>query len=160
MLDNPEATETKHAVIAAIDDAWRDLRRCLSPLTGPEMIIPGVCGEWSVKDVLAHITTWESELIMALGRGSAVPTPNLDEFNEKAVRSRASLTSREVMEQLEDTHRSLRDALNDAPAAYFAYGESIRTKIDSDSLLHYEEHAAQIRAWVLGRRRAKRVGQG
>ena len=146
---------TKEAVIAAVDDAWRDLRRSLSPLTAADMDIPGVCGEWSVKDVLGHVTTWEAELIQSLAMGRALPSLAVDAFNQAAAVLKRRLSHRELMEQLEETHRSLRDALNGTPSSYFEPGESLREKIDADSVLHYDEHAAQIRAWLKGRQRGE-----
>jgi len=37
----------------------RRLEKTLDSLTEIEMVIPGVVGEWSVKDILAHLTAWE-----------------------------------------------------------------------------------------------------
>ncbi len=39
------------------------LDKMLSTLTAEEMIRPGVVGDWSVKDVLAHLAAWEQLLL-------------------------------------------------------------------------------------------------
>jgi uncharacterized damage-inducible protein DinB len=48
MLDNLDAT-------------WNDLQTAIAELTDAGMQEPGVTGAWSVKDILAHVTTWEEE---------------------------------------------------------------------------------------------------
>ena len=54
------------------------LEAALSRLSHAQMLLPGVDGEWSVKDVLAHISTWERWMIRwtnSLLRGERPDTP-------------------------------------------------------------------------------------
>ena len=44
------------------------LLEALEPLPDEALVAPGVMGEWSIADILAHLTAWESELITALMR--------------------------------------------------------------------------------------------
>jgi len=71
---------SKHDLLEAIERERGKLDAVLATLTPEQMIEPGVVGEWSVKDVMAHLAEWER---MALGwyraglRGEApeVPAP-------------------------------------------------------------------------------------
>jgi hypothetical protein len=49
----------KDQLIADIHTERRRLEKNLSALTSEEMMLPGVTGEWSVKDILAHLVAWE-----------------------------------------------------------------------------------------------------
>lgn len=35
-------------------------------LSAPEMMEPGVTGDWSMRDILAHVATWEEEALKCL----------------------------------------------------------------------------------------------
>jgi len=53
-------------------------------LPDPDWLTPGVCGVWSVKDVIAHLAS--AELLIADVLGTFVgsgPTPHLDAFKQK-----------------------------------------------------------------------------
>jgi hypothetical protein len=39
------------------------LEKCLSMLNEKDMVQPGVTGQWSVKDILAHLAAWEQLLL-------------------------------------------------------------------------------------------------
>jgi hypothetical protein len=51
--------DRKSAVLAAIDDSWRQFRKSLDQLVSENMSKPGVLEQQSVTDVIGHITTWE-----------------------------------------------------------------------------------------------------
>lgn len=53
-------------------------------LAEPDWLTPGVCGAWTVKDVVAHLASVELLIADVVGTfvGSG-PTPHLDAFNRK-----------------------------------------------------------------------------
>lgn len=50
---------TKDSLIQEIKKERGALEKFLSSLTPEQMTTPGALGEWSVKDVLAHLAEWE-----------------------------------------------------------------------------------------------------
>ena len=73
--------------------------------------MPGACGNWSVKDIIAHLTSYEHVLIEVLKtfQGDEV-TPtiqkflhHLDEFNSDEVEARKYLTAQQVIDEYQDT---------------------------------------------------------
>ena len=50
---------TKSELLNQIRTERGQLEETLARLTHAQMLLPGVDGEWSVKDALAHISTWE-----------------------------------------------------------------------------------------------------
>jgi len=51
---------TKADLVAAAERERAKLDALLATLTPAQMVVPGVVGEWSVKDVLAHLCEWEA----------------------------------------------------------------------------------------------------
>ncbi len=49
----------KAQAIEKLETERRRLEQNLAPLSEKDMLRPGVVGEWSVKDVLAHLASWE-----------------------------------------------------------------------------------------------------
>jgi hypothetical protein len=60
-------TSTKSELLAEIDQEWTKIERICASLSEAEMLIPGVEGEWSVKDILCHISAWEKYFLDRLG---------------------------------------------------------------------------------------------
>ena len=143
---------TKTRVTAAVDAAWRDFRRAVEQLPPHLLETPGVCGDWSVRDLLGHIASWESRAAATLLTGVPDPPDDTHEFNRTEAARKASLAIRNVVTELESTHRALLSTLADTPESSLEPGTPIRNSLDADTFLHYIEHTAQIRAWALARR--------
>jgi len=139
--------DRKSAVLAAIDDSWRQFRTSLDRLVSEDMSKPGVSRDLAVTDIVGHVTTWEWELVNALDRNRIEPISDIVEFNRNATQNKKGRTSRQILEDMEQIHRSLRDQLAKAPNTYFEPSEPFREFIDSCTVLHYQEHGSQIRVW-------------
>jgi hypothetical protein len=50
--------------LSAIDKERNALEMLLEPLTPEQITAPGMVGDWSIKDVLAHIIEWEQMVLM------------------------------------------------------------------------------------------------
>ena len=44
-----------------LEASWQELKDATLGLSEAQMLIPGVTGNWSVKDILAHVNWWEEE---------------------------------------------------------------------------------------------------
>lgn len=123
--------------------------------------IPGVCGIWSVKQILAHLASFEAALADALqGFAGGGPTPTLDRFvsdnhgfNDDEVAARAALGPAETLAELVAEHeRSLNFARQISPETFRApgtipwYGDeySLDDLIVYINYGHKREHVAQI----------------
>ena len=56
----------KEQLIQKIETAWEALNKSTEGLSDAEMLESGVTGEWSVRDIIAHVTTWEEEALKNL----------------------------------------------------------------------------------------------
>jgi hypothetical protein len=68
----------KSELLSAIHDERQTLEKKIAGFSPVEMVWPGAMGEWSVKDILAHLVDWEQRFIgwyEAGKRGESVQTP-------------------------------------------------------------------------------------
>jgi hypothetical protein len=57
----------KTQLLAELDQEWANIERICAGLNENEMLAPGAQGEWSIKDILVHISAWEKYLLDRLG---------------------------------------------------------------------------------------------
>jgi len=69
--------KNKLDLLAAIEKERGALDDFLGGLSQQEMVDPGVVGDWSVKDVLAHLTAWEGMCLGWYQAGERGETPQL-----------------------------------------------------------------------------------
>ena len=53
-----ERSETE-TVFARIDAWWSEWLAALDAVSDADTLTPGVCDEWSVKDLMAHTAVWD-----------------------------------------------------------------------------------------------------
>lgn len=107
----------KQQLLTKIDKAWSGLQTSIDGLTAQQMTQPGVTGDWSVKDILGHVTAWEEEALKHLPDlldGKRPPRYSvlyggIDAFNAlKTVENRARSLD-EVQMRFDQTHARLLD---------------------------------------------------
>lgn len=154
-----------------IRQARSALKQTFSHLSEAQMVAPGADGGWSVKDHLAHLTTWERGIVALLRRQSrweamgvdaeTVRRVDEDALNAILDQQNKDRTLADVLAGFEQVHRDMIDVLQSLsfqdlmkPYAYFEPG---RTDEESPPVLgwiigntydHYDEHASWIRAVV------------
>ncbi len=70
----------KQQLLKRLEKAWAAIEESYDGLSDSQLTEPCVIGNWSVKDILAHVTTWEEERLhpkrarRALHTGDALPT--------------------------------------------------------------------------------------
>jgi hypothetical protein len=139
----PVSQQERLAILQDISRDWLELMRAIRGLPDPSFSRPGVVGNWSIKDVLAHVSAWERELIEHIAaeeHGDEWELPNVDQFNAEQAELDADRTLDDVRDDLEETHAELMSILEETPVLS-------RDLVASDTYKHYAEHAAQITAW-------------
>ncbi len=151
-------------ILAALDEDHQQMISAISGLSPAAMVEPGVNGEWSIKDTLAHICAWEAELIKLLwqAREGKKPTTvhfsqdrDIDETNKIWFEERKDRPLDLILADLETVRKqTLRRVaqfsdreLNDLQAFKWLRGEPLWEWIASDSFKHGPEHVSQILAW-------------
>lgn len=154
---------SKQAIINDFLQARRTLLAAIDGLSDDEMLRPGAVGYWSVKDVLAHLTAWESELITALvwveqkkrGAPGIIKIDEVDEWNDEQYHVSAPRSLSAIREDFEGVAKHLvaaiealdQDTLENNRRFSWMEGEALSYIIYDSAIWHEEEHAEEIRAW-------------
>ena len=56
----------RQQLLDRLDSAWADFEASYAGLSDAQLLIPRVTGEWSVRDIIAHVTWWEVEALKTL----------------------------------------------------------------------------------------------
>jgi hypothetical protein len=142
-------------VLRRLDAAWADFEASYAGLSDAQLLIPGVQGQWSVRDIIAHVTWWEEEALKHLplvhqgGRPPrySVQYGGIDAFNALMTERRRHLALAEVLRQHDDVHARLLAYARAAPEELYARETRFRRRLRLDTYGHYPLHAKVIRAW-------------
>jgi uncharacterized protein (TIGR03083 family) len=156
---------SKSDIRKSLDESRKRLTAVIEGLSEEEMQLPTLAGEWSVKDVLIHLTMWEAELIKLLWQTSQGMRPNtahfskdsIDDINANWFEANLARSLDRVMEDFHGVRRqTLRrlenftdDELNDTERFPWLKGLSLGEKIARSTYKHEAEHEQQIKIWRL-----------
>ncbi|MBE0411204.1 MAG: ClbS/DfsB family four-helix bundle protein, partial [Anaerolineales bacterium] len=71
----------KSTILKALDESRKQLVSTIEGLSDEDMQMPTLAGEWSVKDILVHLTMWEAEMVKLLWQASQGMKPNTAHFS-------------------------------------------------------------------------------
>ncbi len=141
-------------LLKRLDTAWTAFKESYAGLPDARLTEPGVTDDWSVKDILAHVTTWEEEAlkhlptIIAGGRPPRYVTyGGIDAFNARMTERNRDLPLARVLQRLDETHRRLIAFIQNAPEDQFMPESRFRRRLRLDTYSHYPIHTAAIREW-------------
>ena len=142
----------KKQFLKKLDQGWAALAASHAGLSEAQLAQPGVTSDWSVKDSLAHVTTWEAEALKYLPLILAGGTPpryatqygGINAFNAQLTRQKRGLSLSAVERQLAETHQRLRDFVHSAPDEQFSQETRFRHRLRLETYSHYALHAGLI----------------
>jgi hypothetical protein len=141
-------------LLKRLDAAWMAFTESYAGLSDTRMTEPGVVEDWSVKDMIAHVTTWEEEALKHLPVIIDGGTPpryvtvgGIDAFNARMTEQKRNLSLTEIRAQQTDIHRRLVDFIRNAPADQFAGEMRARRRLRLDTYSHYPLHTKAILEW-------------
>lgn len=141
---------------AAAEAARADFLQAVSDLPPGERTASRLVGDWSLREIIAHLGYWVGnvgEALHAAEQGRAEELPHVDDVDERnAVVARvareadlATATNREAA-----AFDAFRDRLRRADPAWLgmriASGHTIEHIVQEDGIDHYREHAADLRS--------------
>lgn len=140
-------------------DAARDaFHRALAEVDVELVTVPGVVGEWSVRDLVVHVAAWcehgaEALVLAAEGRGDdfAYSRDDTDAMNERFAAEGRATSPAAALEREEAALTRLRDRLAHLDPALLELrlgnGDTVRAVIRYDGPDHYAEHTAHLHSW-------------
>jgi len=154
---------TKDEILDALEDGREKFLDAIDGLTDEAMQEPGVCRDWSLKDLLSHITRWEAELVKMLWETSQGEQPTTAQFGKISVDELNAAWQDESaarpLEQVMDDYIAVRkqtsrrvnafsdEELNDPKRYPWLKGQALWERVSIDSFGHEEEHLLQVQEW-------------
>lgn len=124
---------------------------------------PGLVGEWSARELIAHLGYWTGHAAEALHRaaqgalhefGADDPDFDVDEINATVARVARETDLATVRQREEAAYGALVDRLGAADDAWLpatvAYGDTLEQVLREDGPEHYQEHTLDLRSWFAG----------
>jgi uncharacterized damage-inducible protein DinB len=138
-------------LLARIDTAWSALQASYRGLSDDQLTTPGVMGNWSIKDILAHVTDWEEEALHHLPTVMAGQRPpryastgGIDAFNARKSEENRQRSLTEVLQRHADIHQQLIDFVSSVPEEFIRTDTRFRHRLRLDTYGHYPLHTAAI----------------
>lgn len=146
----------KDHLVKELERARNDLLASYQGLSDEQMTRAGAVGEWSVKDVLTHVASWEEVALPDLARLARRDTPilasidlysaNFDGFNALIMSLRRALPLDQVLRELDIVRADFMAAVSRLPDPVLAEGQFGRMLVQITAV-HDREHAEDIRQW-------------
>ena len=142
-------------LLAKLERTWLDFEDAYAGLSRDDLLTPGVTGQWSVRDIIAHVTWWEEEALAhmpGLREGKRSPKYSamyggIDAFNALMTEKRRGLSLADVTRQHDEVHARLLAFVRAQPASLWETDTRVRRRLRLDTYGHYPVHAKAIRAW-------------
>lgn len=142
-------------VLQRLDAAWTDFEASYAGLSESQLVIPGVSKQWSVRDVIAHVSWWDEEALKHLPHiREGQPPPRysvtyggIDAFNALMTEKWRKLSLADVLREHATVHRRLREYVQAVPDELFARETRFRRRLRLDTYGHYPKHAMAIHSW-------------
>ena len=117
--------KTKTRILQQLRTERKRLESNLAMFTPDQMIQHGVVGEWSIKDVLAHLADWETHMpvwVAAARQGDPVSEietglnwTQFDEFNQRIYERHKNQSLKEVLAYFHDIHLEFMEMVDAIP---------------------------------------------
>ena len=106
---------TIQQLMEIVQKAWIDWNKLISQVDQEQLIPPGVAGGWSLKDIIAHITWHEKEMVGLITAhalvGSELWILPTDERNAAIYEEIRHQPLKQVLEESAQVHQQLLEAL-------------------------------------------------
>lgn len=147
MQNDPQLPPTLQECISQLRDHFQAFLSASEALSLTQALVPGVCGEWSAKAVVDHLTGWQVhslKIFKALLPGKELRfNVDIDAFNEQSVASRKGLSWTESLEAFKDSFQDFDEAIQVFAASTNKAHPGFRSWLDA--MIHeYRYHLEHI----------------
>ena len=160
-----EEQMNKAILLDKIRARYDEFERVLAPLNESQMTTTGVMDGWSIKDILAHITSWQKRTVERLsaakrnGRPAHQPVSNeeeMDRVNAQFYQANKDRPLAEVLSDYRTTHAQLletvqgtsEDDLFNAQKFAWTEGSPLWQNVAGNTYEHIDEHYGPIQQWL------------
>jgi len=148
-------------LLAALEAARAKLDAAIEGLSSEDMTAPGPVGDWSVKDLLSHVTSWDVDLLTNLGKAQRGQKPGRTQWDPAGIQAQNDVWHQElkdrplerVLADYDGVHAqvlravsALTDAELEAPIAWRG-GQPLYKYFVDHIVIHEDEHGAELAEW-------------
>ena len=155
----------KSELLETLEDSHQELIEMLEDLPEATLLESGVEGDWSIKDILAHLTYWEGQLVTLLFQAkSGMPQPSTVHFGSESLdetnarwHQQSQDRSLEIIwsdfigvrkQTIRRVSAFSEQELQDPQRYAWLGGKPLWMWIVNDSVEHEEDHEDAIREWL------------
>lgn len=154
-----EKPTSKSALLDQIRTDRAALEALLGRIPANRLQEPGAMGDWTVKDVMAHVTAWERRLDEWLAANERPPLTGelIEQMNQERYEQDRDRPLADIQADFDQIHQNLVHRLdsfvtdesltNPAPAAPGSRAPGWRL-IAACTYLHYQEHIEILTHWL------------
>ncbi|MCI0394605.1 MAG: ClbS/DfsB family four-helix bundle protein [Chloroflexi bacterium] len=151
-------------ILDLLDESRERLLVAIAPLPDEALERPGVMGDWSVKDILAHLAAWESELVTGLMHINQGQKParmleafqRVDEYNAERYAENKDRELNRVFDDFQNVRLQLEQWLEEFserdltdPNHYpWSRGVALAHIVKENSYGHEDEHLPAIESFA------------
>ena len=148
-------------LLTVLEDTRTELETVLVDLDETQLVATDTCGTWSIKDVLAHLTACEAEIVTGLSRIRRGQDPGKVLYTDAEIQAQNEKwwaesrdrpldrvladfygVRKQIIQQLE----SLNDQDINASRSWFQ-GRTIADWVQDEIVKHDREHTAELVEW-------------
>jgi hypothetical protein len=143
-------------VVEKANKALENLLGALENLPAESQTVPKTIGEWSIRDLLAHLIAWEEEAAKAFEIWKIGVEPDwghikdIDDFNARAIKDRRKLSYAKTVEQLQIVHGGVIDNIKSVSDSEFARRGGVPRWLANLIIDHLNEHTERILSYKSG----------
>lgn len=157
----------KQELEAQFRDERAKLEAVLGSLTPAQMQVAGVVGDWSIKDVLAHISVWSARTVALMFQAERGQAPSIGvpedaaadwaNVNAKSYAEQKDRALEQVLADFRGTHQQLLKRVAAWKDEHTFFDKRAYPSLRGNSIFDYAygngpehdiEHRRQIEAWV------------
>jgi len=145
---------SKDALLREMEAGFAGLLDAVSGLSD-EQLTRAWYGDWSVRDILAHVAGWHREEIAMLERMARGERPvpesadytDDDAWNARFAAKWRAASAGDVLAELKASEEAYLAAASRLPEERFEEGRTAQRLVQQGCTEHYREHADEIREW-------------
>jgi hypothetical protein len=160
---------TKESLLRDIQQEHQRLDDLINGISPQLLIEPGVIGEWSIKDIMAHLAAWEQLFLDwyrsgLLGETPQIPAPGitwkqLGKLNRMIYEAHSSQGLDEIKQEFATSYRTIVQEITKmseemiSTPGYFSWtnGYNLQGYIRANTVNHYRWAKNQIHRWLKNR---------
>jgi hypothetical protein len=156
----------KASMLKEMSASYTALETILSSMDKSQYFTEGVIPGWSIKDILAHISSWHHRLLKYLEAAVRDEEPpisgpdnleGMDALNAQFYQENKSHPLDDVLSDFRNTYQQIlsivqampEEALLNPRRFPWSKGEPLWESIAGDTYEHYQEHSEQIQQWLV-----------